>query len=71
MLLTGAAGFIGSHAAEGFQEAGYEVTGVENYPAFPRLLCPLLKNTSGSMVQENFSIICGNAVAKELLLQKV
>lgn len=31
ILVTGAAGFIGSHAAERLQKEGYEVTGVDNF----------------------------------------
>ena len=31
VLVTGAAGFIGSHAAERLQKEGYEVTGVDNF----------------------------------------
>lgn len=31
VLVTGAAGFIGSHAAERLQEEGYEVTGLDNF----------------------------------------
>lgn len=31
VLVTGAAGFIGSHAAERLQQGGYEVTGVDNF----------------------------------------
>ena len=31
ILITGAAGFIGSHAADFFLKAGYNVTGVDNF----------------------------------------
>ena len=31
VLVTGAAGFIGSHAAERLQDEGYEVTGIDNF----------------------------------------
>lgn len=31
ILVTGAAGFIGSHAAERLQQQGYEVTGIDNF----------------------------------------
>lgn len=34
VLLTGAAGFIGSHLAETLLRAGYEVTGVDNFDPF-------------------------------------
>ncbi len=34
VLVTGAAGFIGSHAAEGFLERGYRVVGVDNFCDF-------------------------------------
>ena len=35
VLITGAAGFIGSHTAERLQQEGYEVVGADN---FSRLL---------------------------------
>ena len=31
VLVTGAAGFIGSHAAEALNKEGYEVIGVDNF----------------------------------------
>ena len=31
ILVTGAAGFIGSHTAERLQELGHEVTGLDNF----------------------------------------
>jgi nucleoside-diphosphate-sugar epimerase len=34
VLLTGAAGFIGSHLAEALLARGYEVTGIDNFDAF-------------------------------------
>src|SRR5256885_11801379 len=34
VLVTGAAGFIGSHAAEAMIERGYEVIGVDNFCDF-------------------------------------
>src|SRR5256885_3911747 len=34
VLVTGAAGFIGSHAAEGLRAAGYGVVGVDNFCDF-------------------------------------
>jgi UDP-glucuronate 4-epimerase len=34
VLVTGAAGFIGSHAAEGLRAAGYKVLGVDNFCDF-------------------------------------
>jgi UDP-glucuronate 4-epimerase len=38
-LVTGAAGFIGSHLAEALQEAGHEVVGVDAYTEYyPREL---------------------------------
>lgn len=34
ILITGAAGFIGSHTAEALQAAGHEVTGIDNFSAY-------------------------------------
>ena len=34
ILITGAAGFIGSHAAEGFLARGYDVVGIDNFCDF-------------------------------------
>lgn len=34
ILVTGAAGFIGSHAAERLQDEGYSVTGVDNFSGY-------------------------------------
>ncbi len=34
VLVTGAAGFIGSHAAEKFNELGFEVIGLDNFSAY-------------------------------------
>jgi len=34
LLITGAAGFIGSHASEFFLNAGYRVTGIDNFDSF-------------------------------------
>ena len=31
VLITGAAGFIGSHSAEKFKELGFEVIGLDNF----------------------------------------
>ena len=34
ILITGAAGFIGSHAAEALKQQGYDVTGIDNFSAY-------------------------------------
>lgn len=34
VLITGAAGFIGSHAAEFFQQKGLQVTGIDNFSSY-------------------------------------
>jgi nucleoside-diphosphate-sugar epimerase len=35
ILVTGAAGFIGSHAAEALVQRGFRVIGVDNFCDFP------------------------------------
>lgn len=56
VLVTGAAGFIGSHAAERLQEEGYEVTGLDNFsdhydPSLKRLNAAALKRKGIEVVK--------------------
>ena len=51
VLITGAAGFIGSHAAERFLQSGHQVVGIDNFdPFYPR-----------QIKERNLSTLLGNA----------
>jgi len=60
ILITGVAGFIGSHTAELFLQNGFEVTGIDNFDEFyPRIkkeknLSELLKHPSFTFVEMDF-----------------
>ncbi len=43
VLITGAAGFIGSHTAERCKEMGYEVLGLDNYSPYYDVSLKLIK----------------------------
>jgi nucleoside-diphosphate-sugar epimerase len=52
-LVTGAAGFIGSHLCEALLRAGHEVTGVDAFiPYYPQRVKE--KNQAGALAQQNY-----------------
>ncbi len=58
-LITGAAGFIGSHLCERLLEEGWQVLGVDNFDDF---YDPQIKrgNTAGCLYNENFELVEGD-----------
>ena len=69
ILLTGAAGFIGSHLTERLLEAGHEVLGLDNFNSF---YDPAIKeaNIAQSCQHDRFELvrgdICDAALLKDL-----
>ncbi len=55
VLITGAAGFIGSHTAERFNDLGYEVIGVDNYS--PYYDVELKKLNAKTLSEKNIKIL--------------
>jgi dTDP-glucose 4,6-dehydratase len=53
VLITGAAGFLGSHLAERFLEGGYEVIGVDNFITGSRLNSEYLEKFEGFRLIEH------------------
>jgi nucleoside-diphosphate-sugar epimerase len=65
ILITGAAGFIGSHVSEKLLEAGHSITGIDNFdPFYSRLIKE--KNLSRCFQHENFKFIEGDISNREL-----
>lgn len=66
MLVTGAAGFIGSHAAERLIEAGFRVIGVDNFCDFydRRWKEMNLRSISDDVVVEEMDVVDGPAIDK-------
>ena len=52
ILITGAAGFLGSHLADRFLLEGYEVIGVDNFITGSR------RNIADFQEKEGFSFLC-------------
>ena len=53
VLITGAAGFLGSHLAERFLMEGYEVLGLDNFITGSRLNADILARYSGFKLIEH------------------
>jgi len=67
-LVTGAAGFIGSHLSEALLAAGYKVTGVDNFdPFYGRDIKE--KNLATASQHPNFKLLEGDAGDQSLLNQ--
>jgi len=66
ILVTGAAGFIGSHLCERLLEEDYRVVGLDNFNDF---YDPEIKkrNVSGLLDNPNFTLIPGDILNRELL----
>ena len=64
VLITGAAGFIGSHLGEALLEKGYKVTGIDDLSTGRK------ENISGMDSQPNFSFVEGT-ILDEKLMQKL
>lgn len=59
ILLTGAAGFIGSHLAERLRDRGDRVTGLDNFdPFYPREVKE--RNLAGLLARKNFALVEGD-----------
>jgi len=55
ILITGAAGFIGSHTAEALHAAGHEVTGIDNFSAYYDI--SIKKDTAAILKAKGINII--------------
>ena len=68
ILVTGCAGFIGSHVTEALLAKGFKVIGIDNFdPFYPR--CVKEKNLSHSIGHPHFSFIETDCSDKEGLIQ--
>jgi len=66
LLVTGAAGFIGSHVCDRLLEAGYSVVGLDNFdPFYPR--AEKEKNLQTALKSANFSLFEGDIRDAELV----
>lgn len=66
ILITGAAGFIGSHLTESLLDSGHTVIGYDNFdPYYPRILKEA--NLSRSLKSQNFRFVEGDIRDRELL----
>jgi UDP-glucuronate 4-epimerase len=66
ILITGVAGFIGSHTAEKFLSKGHSVVGIDNFDRFyPRHF--KLQNMEGLIESKNFTFKEGDILNKEFL----
>ncbi len=66
ILITGVAGFIGSHTAEKFLSKGYFVVGIDNFdPFYPRNI--KLYNIEAIRENKSFSFIEGDILNKDFL----
>ena len=66
ILVTGAAGFIGSHLTDSLLQAGHEVVGLDNFDSFyPRRMKEA--NLQGARDHRNFELIEGDIRDRELL----
>ncbi len=66
VLVTGAAGFIGSHLCERLVDEGHHVIGLDNFNDFydPKIKA---RNISGLLDNPNFTLIPGDILNKDLL----
>ncbi len=66
VLLTGAAGFIGSNLCERLLLQGHQIVGIDNFNSFysPKIK---EKNTKKSLKHRNFSLVKGDILDRELL----
>lgn len=64
ILITGAAGFIGSHTAEYLQREGHEVTGLDNFNEYYDV--SLKKLNAKSLAQQRIEIIEGDLREEEI-----
>ncbi|MGH7537575.1 MAG: NAD-dependent epimerase/dehydratase family protein [Gemmatimonadales bacterium] len=70
LLVTGAAGFIGSHLCEALLAAGHEVTGLDNFDAFyPRAVKE--RNLTGLRSRPGFRFVEGDVGRDSLPLEGV
>ena len=68
ILVTGAAGFIGSHAAESLLEQGYKVVGVDNFSDFydRRWKEMNLRSLPGALEVEEIDVVDGDRIDRLL-----
>ena len=66
VLVTGAAGFIGSHLCEALLERGYKVTGIDNFDSFYNERIKK-ENLRAALQQHNFLFLEGDAGDHQLL----
>lgn len=70
VLVTGAAGFIGSHVTEALLARGDEVTGVDNFdPFYPRAIKE--RNLEGVLGRERFRLVEANVARDPLPLEGI
>ena len=64
ILITGIAGYIGSHVALAFSDAGYEVVGIDNFTTgFKQLVPEKVEFYEGDFSDQNLQI--GRASCRE------